>query len=560
MAWLPTPRFNSGRVISAAGHINPLITDTDFLYGSLVSNQVACGGYFDSYADTPIWRGALKHRHDNVLVRLHINSSGSNALTITTRAVGTSTISRVDVVSASFNGDITLTALNVSTLEERELYFIEVEITSGSLDDYEVYILTVYEYRASGDLSFPSLHTFASGTPAASDWNNLSTTADLLKTQFNNSMNGFSGTSWTPNHASDLTDEIDVGQSAGIFHVTDNLAVDIAYYEPNGADNNRPYLFVHVYINDVLWKTVGTGAIDGTVAIDSTTLTVQNDPEKVDLDLPQGTYFQEGDYIVTRTHDRFPDESEVIKLGPRDGNTFNNCSRAQYGTSARAYTHNTMINSYQGLEQPSPFSKSNVHRFILQGSIASFGLSVGSVYRITIKAEYDRFEGNAGTPLDGKIYLDGVWEYLDPGATPTLAGYEAMSPYEHKDTVAGTDGIKILRDNLEFLKGEVDYRSIATHGTFASKGYAQSEIFTYRSIQLVRKHDWLWYYIENEEDDPQIRYYWQGWQTVGLTTNTEQWQLYDLSKVEGLWSGTSYFVDGVTFALEDYDSCTEADN
>jgi len=163
------------------------------------------------------------------------------------------------------------------------------------------------------------------------------------------------------------------------------------------------------------------------------------------------------------------------------------------------------------------------------------GLTVGDEY--TIKAIPSA--QLAGEWADGDIRMRRL--FFAPGSF-MLAGWTAFTDWQHGNYIGavGPPAVTALADNMELLSAAAGYYNYPAH--------AVREEYLFG----VRQWRWLHYKNDSKDDAPQLLYDYRGERrTIGLANAAEKWMVLDLDGIEGLYRGVQYWLNGVTYALED---------
>lgn len=221
--------------------------------------------------------------------------------------------------------------------------------------------------------------------------------------------------------------------------------------------------------------------------------------------------------------------------------------------TAKIYVNGTQVGSdladaganwYRAALPTDSAPEENYFPFVGAVDLSSLGLSAGTRYLVQVKGTH------SGTDDDYTRVAVNMIHGQQP-SSPTLTGWSTMPIYARGTSVTGTASMKAIRDNVVWLTGRVVYRNQASA---LWRAYRTDQ----RPLWSIRYHRYLHYRCEkeNEQDEknPSIGYWYNGWQETDLPVEANTWQVVNLNNFPGLFVGAKYQLRDVTVAIEDADA------
>lgn len=508
----PAPYFGDGQRVSASGHLNGLALSALYLVGhyqggrsAWAQNQGTPARLDDDWYR--VYDGYLRKQSDTLGYTLRVTKDGGAGREIRIRYNDTDLTPHLSVAAGTGTATVSGTK-SLSAFTDGQFYPIQIDIQGGTIDGDTI---TVFHLAEQISPSYPSLYAFASGTPTAAQWQALATTADMIYEQLQAPRPVFP--------------KLYLGRNAWakatLRHRTNTLVYRIDWQRPYRDDTRQFTMFLHVYYNGSRIATVGgNDLVDGfTFAADTT------------VALKDGRYCIEGDVLRSEV-------GELIRLGSKSGSTFSGCTRGYLNTVANDMGDGMMVDLRQPFIEPTegwPWSYAGTV------DLSGLGLTADTDYDVAVYTE--SASHLAGDEVTGKALVVGLGEQEDDLGLP--AWWTAMPTWTHGEYVNGTNGVKVIRDNLAALSLKANYYNYPTRKNGAYGGWS------------IRRHDWLHYRCEPVNDKamkPTLSYFSEGRQEVSLPYEPNKWLKFDLGGAKGLYLGTGYELHEVTCALEDVEA------
>lgn len=369
--------------------------------------------------------------------------------------------------------------------------------------------------------TYAALHRFFQGdTPTAADWQALNDRAAVLGDQLGGAGAAWLGEAPAPNR----------NLWGNIVHTNEYLRYDICSSIPEIYPTKNPeqaqvehatYVAV-VYYNDVQVGAVGWGVLASANA-NLTSITLKN-----------AAYFSNGQTIDLQSGHR-------LTLDGWTGSTFAACTLLSGGW--RTPASGDWLRHIEATDKHGD-KEDGWANFTGVFDLRPLNLEEGARYTVRVLIFYDSHGWGNNTTARTKILLLAE----QPATTPTLDGWTAMPVFSQGQTVTGAGSVKPLRDNLTWLSGRIVYANEAT----PRRTWQQPPFWT------IRQSRWLHYYCryeegkDTEEPKPNLGYMRGAeWKTGSLPYRPNEWLVYDLESLDGLWPGQPYRVNLPGWCLED---------
>lgn len=397
---------------------------------------------------------------------------------------------------------------------------IDVRALSGTTPVGGVTSLSVLplQLAETAPINYSPLHRFFTGdVPSAADWQALSERAQTLADQLGGGCAPWLGGSPLPNE----------NLWGTIAHTNEYLRYDLRLsrpeiYPPNRTDPEHGTYIAVIFYNDVQVGAAGWGVL----ASANTTMT--------SISLKNAAYFSNGQLIDLQSGHR-------VQLGGKSGGTFSACTLIWDGW--RKATAGDWLRHSEPTDLVGD-KENDYANFTGVFDLRSLPLTEGATYTVRVLALYDSHGWGSNTTAKCKINLLAE----QPATTPTLTGWSAMSVFTAGASIAGASGVKALRDNLAWLSSRVTYDNPA----------APRRWWWQPSFWTLRHERWLHYYcrydsaVDQSQPQPNLGYFRGGeWKTGGLPYRPNEWLVYDLDSLDGLWPGQPYRVALPGWCLED---------
>jgi hypothetical protein len=228
--------------------------------------------------------------------------------------------------------------------------------------------------------------------------------------------------------------------------------------------------------------------------------------------------------------------AELILLGAKTGQTFTGCTRGYQGTSPKPIGDRAELEVYQD----GAYDVSRTlwpWEYLGTVDLRGRGLTDGVDYKLIFRVD-DINHGNVDED-QCQAWLVSMGEQADDYGVPTW--WAKLDAWKHDDTVLGTGGVKIVRDNLTALASHAhNYNWACSVGPSGAQ---------------VHKHSWLHYrcdVAEGGKKSPSFFYWAFGKrEETSLKFEPNKWLKYNLDGANGLFVGTLYELHDVTAAFED---------
>lgn len=505
----PPPYFGDGQRVSASAHLNGLKLSTLYLLGMYQGGRVA---WAHPQVDPPTtsdgWRrvydGYLRKKSNTLGYTIRAEKDSGSARTIRIMYGDTDLTPHLSVAAGTGIGTVSGTK-DLSAFTTGQFYPLQVDVQGGAVWPTTVNVFHLAEHITP---SYPTLYAFASGTPTAAEWQALATAMNLAQAQM------LAPRPMFPRRHLGRNARL----KATLRHRTSTLLYQIDFQSPYRDDTRQFSMFLHIYYNGTLAATVGgNDVIDGFTAAASTTVALKN-----------GSYCFEGDVLRTET-------GELILLGSKSGATFTGCTRGYQNTAAGDCGDGMMA----ALWHPGALVWGEMP-WSYRGTVdlSGLGLTADTDYEVEVFTESDSYLG--GDEVSGRALVVGLGEQEDDFGLPTW--WAAMPEWAHGEVINGTNGVKLIRDNLAALALKANYYNYPAMRNATFGGWN------------IRRHRWLHYRCEpvgEKSMKPTLSYFAEGKQEVSLPYEANKWLKYDLEGARGLYMGTAYELHDLTCALED---------
>lgn len=529
------PTFTEGQVMSASGHLNLLRASVLYLLGMYQQGQ---GAWSRQYAEPVAYDDGWDRWWDGWLRQQ--GTTLEYSITVTRHPTDTQYVrilyNHVDLtphlsIAPGGNFDETVTLTGTKTLTgttDGEFYALQIE--RQSWQDKRL-TMDVGYLRQPVTASYPTLATFASGTPTAAEWQALSTAAQTLYETMRQPRPLMSARNIGMEGEYKLT--VSHRTNTLFYRVRwrppfDGTGVTISYDKETGITTytygtTHYSQWIAIDVDGVEMAVIGGQGFlwDDWTAADATTL--------------HGfTNLKSGDVLKMKGSD------ELIKLGTKSGDYWTGCTRGYRNTTAVGYHAGTRGELWQ---EGAEVNRPGGYKWEYFGTVdlSSLGLTEGADYTLAVVVTCVN-EGEREDIYGGAV-VQTLTEQGDDIGIP--AWWTAVNAWAHGDTVNGTGGVKGLRDNLAALIAKL-----------TAYNYPAQSDQRMRGGSIMRQHRILHYRCEVEGDaklSPSISYMTGTQQQISLPFEPNKWLTYDLEGAKGLWVGTEYAFHDVTCAMEDVD-------
>lgn len=463
-------------------------------------------------------------RHKANTLAWAVNVQREQALSCEIRLTYGATTITAATLAAGSNAPATASGtVNVSALAGFYPVSLDVRALAGGqpVDQVNAFWAQAVRLEEINPQNYDALHRFFAGdTPSAADWQALSARATTLGDQLGGAGAPWLGEQPAPNRS----------LWGNIVHTNEYLRYDIRSSLPEiypTENPEQPQLEHATYVAVVFYNDVQVGAVGwGVLASANANLT--------SITLKNATYFSNGQTIDLQSGHR-------VTLGGKSGATFAACTVLRGGwrtPAAGDWLRHIEATDKHGDKEDGWANFTGVF------DLRSLTLSEGGRYTVRVLAFYDSHGWGSNTTAKMKVLLLAE----QPATTPTLTGWNAMPVFAAGGTLTGAGSVKTLRDNLDWLSNRVVYANPAA----PRRQWQQPPFWT------IRQARWLHYYCKYDEGkDPEepkpTLGYMRGaeWKTGSLPYRPNEWLVYDLETLDGLWPGQPYRVTLPGWCLED---------
>ncbi len=201
-------------------------------------------------------------------------------------------------------------------------------------------------------------------------------------------------------------------------------------------------------------------------------------------------------------------------------------------TTARIYVNGTLMKTYTANSHETKIYDTTL-------DISSLGLSDGDLYDVRIHAMYS---GDNDTYDEVRVYY--MMEQASLSSTPS--GWTVMSTFTANQDVNGTNDVKKIRDNIEYLKGNIRGYNIVQAARDANRAWLFQSWRTFRYVG----------YYATEDRDITLRIYTSSGSSKTVTMPNDQNKMsgkkpmfFDLESA-GCYPGMYYRIEGADWAQE----------